>query len=878
VGTLSNTFPRGYYEFDIAPSFLNYATAGIAENKYTLDTNMPGSYYTPLSNVRVVICVDEINLYICAESEEQAYDIAWNAPYIHKSSGSIMVNILSPRKGSTISLNQPTLIKAEVLGDSEGEKNCRVNATFSCSDEVIALVDNGLHGDGQADDGVYANTWTPEKAGICEITVTACNCIAEGSDTVNVTTFMFLNLTNYVAAQYNPELRTLNISAIAISPLHGKITSGVATYKILYGNDSFTGIAGNLAYNSISGYWEANNVDVGDLSEGDYKANVTIISTLTGEYGTGEAIFVISAGYGSIYGYVINGTMYPEEIVTIPDAAVSLYDSNTYYSLSPTPIATTTTNFTGGLVFENVAPGYYILNATAPHNYSGITPAFRVGSEKVHGDIIVYKTEYLSMLNEHMGNLYEQCKNVIDYETHLMAGISERFPEDIGANQSVWWMVIDFTGDVLAGGPTKLSKALIDHRIVKKHFYKEFGRAILHTTKRKLLRKTIPLDMVKYTVGYVVNYKWSRTFNDLKELDIYNNIQNNLDYQYLSFISSSRNIPVSHNFDFSDAKRVISSQTVQLSQITGEGSTIMVPADVDKPVRSFLLKGACGGYNLSAAFTNALGAANKGLSLVQIGAGGAALVLAPTGVGGGAAATLAVGASGVKMVTSALETVMMVITAQSGASAVSRWIGDLCNVPATYSDTSILLIRESSSPYYLNKSNTFNAVADINLNPTFTLPGDINVLKAPMLPPFPGMAIGQATGNIKNTGNIKSNLTVVSQVIWNYKVPPILDLFTGGVKEIPLIMSGFHHREDMPPNVQFSINIPYCGLYIDPLNMFNPHIMSINVFSGPFCVDQKTFYYYVIDPENGTVNARTSTGMMTLEQYAKFLPNETKVI
>lgn len=187
VGTLSNTFPRGYYEFDIDSSYLNYATAGIAENKYTLDTDMPGSYYTPLSNVQVVMCLDELKLHICAENEEQAEEIAWSAPYIHKPSESITVNILSPEEGSTLNQNQPVLIKAEVLGDSEGEELCKVIATFNNSDEEIVLVDNGLHGDGQADDGVYANTWTPRNAGGCEITVNASNCVANGLDSVNVT-------------------------------------------------------------------------------------------------------------------------------------------------------------------------------------------------------------------------------------------------------------------------------------------------------------------------------------------------------------------------------------------------------------------------------------------------------------------------------------------------------------------------------------------------------------------------------------------------------------------------------------------------------------------------------------------------------------------
>jgi len=187
VGTLSNTFPRGYYQFDINSSYFHYATAGIAENKYTLDTDMPGSYYTPLSDVRVVMCLDELKLHICAESAEQAEEIAWSAPYIHKpSEDSITVNILSPEEGSSLTPLEPVLIKAEVIGDNGREKLCRINATFNNSHEVIWLVDNGKHDDGGADDGVYAAEWIPRILGETKITVNATNCRAYDSDNVTV--------------------------------------------------------------------------------------------------------------------------------------------------------------------------------------------------------------------------------------------------------------------------------------------------------------------------------------------------------------------------------------------------------------------------------------------------------------------------------------------------------------------------------------------------------------------------------------------------------------------------------------------------------------------------------------------------------------------
>ena len=186
VGTLRNIFPRGHYEFEIDPNYFNYATAGTASNQYTLDSDIPGSYYTPLTNVRVVMCVDGLKLYICAENEEQAEEIAWSTPYIHKPSDSIIVNILSPLDGSALNPDRSALIKAEVIGDYGGEKLCRVAASFSNGDGDLVLVDNGLHGDGRADDGVYACNWNPGNVGDCDIKVSACNCAATGSDRISV--------------------------------------------------------------------------------------------------------------------------------------------------------------------------------------------------------------------------------------------------------------------------------------------------------------------------------------------------------------------------------------------------------------------------------------------------------------------------------------------------------------------------------------------------------------------------------------------------------------------------------------------------------------------------------------------------------------------
>jgi hypothetical protein len=188
VGTIEQTFPKGHYEFDIDPSYLNYAQAGMAANLYTLDSDIPGSYYTPLTDVRLIMCVKELKLYICADSEEQAEEIAWSQPYIYRPAESIAVKIRSPEEGSNLAVGEPVTIKAEVSGERGAEKLSVVKATVN--GEEIVLADNGQHGDGQKDDGVYANTWTPPSEGQTEIRVTASNCASTGSDRVTVTGMM----------------------------------------------------------------------------------------------------------------------------------------------------------------------------------------------------------------------------------------------------------------------------------------------------------------------------------------------------------------------------------------------------------------------------------------------------------------------------------------------------------------------------------------------------------------------------------------------------------------------------------------------------------------------------------------------------------------
>jgi len=183
VGAISQP-PRGNYEYDINPSYLNYAEVGMAVNLYSLDSDIPGSYYTSLTDVRLIICVKELTLYICANSKEEAEDKAWSQPYIYQPAKNIAVKIISPEEGGNLAIGKLATIKAKVSGNRSVEKLNVVKAIVN-GEETI-LTDNGQHNDGNKDDGIYANTWIPSSEGQIEIKVTANNCASTGSDKVTV--------------------------------------------------------------------------------------------------------------------------------------------------------------------------------------------------------------------------------------------------------------------------------------------------------------------------------------------------------------------------------------------------------------------------------------------------------------------------------------------------------------------------------------------------------------------------------------------------------------------------------------------------------------------------------------------------------------------
>jgi len=281
VGRLSNTIPSGYYKFNIDPAYFSYSQAGLASNKYVLDSDMNRGYTTTLSNARVAICLRNLTLYICAENEQQAEEIAWSSKWLYKPSRRLNVTILSPQEGEQLVLGQPVNVKVKVEGEQGGEKYCIVRGTTNSGSDVLNLIDNGQHNDDLADDGIYAGVWVPDAAGASRINISVGNCAAMGHASVIVTTKGISDSDIWLTKTIDPQaldVRTMNTEVgnvirykIALGPRDGvlrdvKVSQTLPSYLRLNSNSLSRKAAVSLNHDGRN--WSTTRIDwyVGELS------------------------------------------------------------------------------------------------------------------------------------------------------------------------------------------------------------------------------------------------------------------------------------------------------------------------------------------------------------------------------------------------------------------------------------------------------------------------------------------------------------------------------------------------------------------------------------------------------------------------------------
>jgi hypothetical protein len=289
IKRISDDVVSANYMFDINPRYLSYSSAGSAVNSYSINDTMPSQYRTYLSNVSILMCLEELRLKICAENQQQAEEIAGRIPWIYIPSNALNITILEPKRGENLTFGIETTIKAKVNGTNGGEKYSYVWGKSDKSILTWRLIDKG-----QNEDGIYASTWTPDVIGASSITVTASNCANKGSSSVSVMVNEQKNDTSMVPDQggdsyigvfkdYKPQLLDASMMdkengnaikyTIKIVPIGGiklkdvKVVENLPNYITL--NNSSVGDRGKIQKNNDGRKWSTTNVtwNIGDMDK-----------------------------------------------------------------------------------------------------------------------------------------------------------------------------------------------------------------------------------------------------------------------------------------------------------------------------------------------------------------------------------------------------------------------------------------------------------------------------------------------------------------------------------------------------------------------------------------------------------------------------------
>ena len=212
VGSIISSIPEGKRVFEFSPKVLEYGNLSAADNFIRINTkNLPQAHYVVNTMIRIKLCLKKIDRWVCATDLNKASDIIWRTPGLAKNYPSLKVRILSPQYGEKLILGKPVLITVSIASNETGRSAslaqlfADVKAYFSTEESKLMLLDDGRHGDGPADDGIYACKWIPRIPGNTTITVRAANCRSDRGGSANTTILVVLPDLNVTSLIWRPE-------------------------------------------------------------------------------------------------------------------------------------------------------------------------------------------------------------------------------------------------------------------------------------------------------------------------------------------------------------------------------------------------------------------------------------------------------------------------------------------------------------------------------------------------------------------------------------------------------------------------------------------------------------------------------------------------
>ncbi len=637
------------------------------------------------------------------------------------------------------------------------------------------------------------------------------------------------NIDVFAGVRYDNSEQKLYLTSYARDRASGTdITSGTVTYEI-----SDMGVSGTLSYSM--GAWQTEiDLSADPPMSGQHIVKVSIGNSYTTRH------FTVIAAAGTVSGIVSDtASQY------LAGADVYLFHSNDYFN-NGSAIGHTTTNNFGQYSFGNLLPGWYIVSC----QLSGYDHQFREAKVTTDTGAVVnlllttsQSNATLASLIPPMSQLKTRVLDTMDYESSVLSEVSGQAVSDLSASLDAW-DVVSFIKNITNG----LNSNTISDKAAREGMEYALKEVFLKATFEKLVDEKLVL-LINQTATQLlpknINSWRQWPISELENFDLWSDIETILTDSQNEFASNAPALITHPKFDYQNACAVIRSQKHQLTNVTdGEPIGLMSLADPSEGYYPLALPVGQQTWKMDHAVISLTGGINKVSTGIQAASGTVEVASSATGVGlgiGAVAGTICTGAKVTNEVSDWANTAMKFHGALTYAAGTRGWAHDLAVLPMSYTVTKYFIEKEAANPYYLSRDNYFSGQISLDLN---TLSDHILVHT-----PFMPATFNAATVSVTNTSNVAADFHVVSHGWWDYELPgnvPVIGSFFGGVSNIkvPTTVSS-PVKISLNPSSSQSISVPYMGYYLDPVNMFSPHWLKVDVYAGPFLVDTISHFYYI---------------------------------
>lgn len=620
-----------------------------------------------------------------------------------------------------------------------------------------------------------------------------------------------------VACRYDAQTGLLYIEVFAYDRAAGQVVAtGPVTYEL-----PLLGFTGELSY---SGHLWSAVVDLTDAAPraGEHLVYVDVQGVQT------QKVFNVILPVGTI-----SGTLRDVTGAAIAGCEVYLYKGLDYFYPTAEPCDQARSDAEGGFAFTGLLPEIYAVSAE-PLGYTEKMALAKVTATS--GDHVLLEFANrgsLAHATQSMAELKQSIETLMDSMTEDMSQISSQAVADLSASVDAW-DVVSFMADITHGLseiPDGASQALTESMIkatFKKvtfdHVWPELAELSISETAQEILPDS--------QNGW---RHWKPS--DLKQFDLWQDVTGFLENQHQQFSDHAQDVTTEPTFDFGKAENMIGAQSLQLDRVAlGQPAQFVVLPD-DEP----------SSYMLGLPSSHVAWKANHvgisltgGIKKVGITAKSAGVGLCATGIGAKVGAVLYAGGKITEEVSGKAQLALKAVGGVVYGINALAWAHDLAVLPSSYAATRVFLEQEATNPYYLSSSNHFDGSLSLDLDTI----GGIQ----PMF--FGRIALKDADVTVTNTSNLPCLYRIVPRGWWQYRLPGdwrfIGGLF-GNVSEIkvPTTVS-LPYEVYLEPGESTVVQIPYAGFYIDPVNMYSPYWLRLDLYAGPFLVDTCSKSYQVI--------------------------------